>query len=423
MKTFASAALLSVVALSQEIKPIYATPIDKLIEETNGDTSDAGKSFQEICIENGFDFETHTVVTDDGYILSVFRIPGLTSETDTTTSKPPILMQHGILDSANCWIMNYADVAPAFVAARAGYDVWLGNSRGNTYSRAHTEYDPDKNEKKFWNFSWYEMGQYDIPAVIDTIQAKTGGQKVAYIGHSQGTTQMFSALSENSAYFADKVPLYVALGPVSKITNTSDAIFHLAGLFYDDIARTLGVLGIHELLGATWFTSGVSDLFCSHIAIVCELIGTLFISHNPSLDDNTRFAVYMGHEPNGTSVKSILHYAQNMKEDRFQVFSDDYTDIFAGDKKRHTDLIPLENIQTVPVAIFTGIEDPLADITDAEWTRDQIGDNVVYYEEMQAGHLTFMIGKDMTYFTTTVMDLLQQYHPLPSSEAETVFLQ
>ena len=69
-------------------------------------------------------------------------------------------------------------------------------------------------------------------------------------------------------------------------------------------------------------------------------------------------------------------------------------------------MIPLENITGVPVAIFTGLEDPLADVTDARWTRDTIGDNVVHYEEIEAGHLTFLIGKDMTYFTEGVMDLL-----------------
>ena len=125
----------------------------------------------------------------------------------------------------------------------------------------------------------------------------------------------------------------------------------------------------------------------------------------------------MGHEPNGASVKAILHYAQNQKEDRFQIFSDDYTDWIHTHKKRTTDLIPLENINTVPVAIFAGIEDILADTTDAEWTRDQIGDNIVHYEEIHAGHLTFMVGKDMTYFNT-VMDLLQEYHPLPSLTAD-----
>ena len=218
-------------------------------------------------------------------------------------------MQHGILDSAYCWIVNYADVAPAFVAARAGYDVWLGNSRGNTYSRAHTKYDPDHNEKKFWNFSWYDMGTYDLPAVIDTIQTKTDGQKVAYVGHSQGTTQMFSALSENSAYFADKEPLFVALGPVTQISHTQAGIFKFAADFYDELADTCSLLGIHELLGANWFTTTVSSLFCSNIPILCELIAELFVNKHPELDDNTRFAVYMGHEPNGSSVKSILHYA------------------------------------------------------------------------------------------------------------------
>ena len=34
-----------------------------------------------------------------------------------------------------------------------------------------------------------------------------------------------------------------------------------------------------------------------------------FINQHPELDDNDRFGVYMAHAPNGTSVKSILHYA------------------------------------------------------------------------------------------------------------------
>ena len=78
----------------------------------------------------------------------------------------------------------------------------------------------------------------------------------------------------------------------------------------------------------------------------------------------------MGHQPNGASVKSVLHYAQNLREDRFQVYSDDYLDFFNRHEKRNTDLFPLSSITEVPVAMFTGNVDPLADLTDARWTRD-----------------------------------------------------
>ena len=119
---------------------------------------DGHKTIQEICVENGFKYEEHTVVTEDGYILTVMRIPGLVGETVSDSPKPVVFMQHGLMDAADAWVMNWADVAPAFVTSRKGYDVWLGNTRGNTYSRAHVSLDPDKNKRQFWAYDFEQMG-------------------------------------------------------------------------------------------------------------------------------------------------------------------------------------------------------------------------------------------------------------------------
>jgi hypothetical protein len=75
---------------------------------------DSNRDFAQLTAVNGFRSETHSVTTDDGYILEIWRIPGLVGEETPSEPKPVIFMQHGILDSAYCWIMNYADVAPAF---------------------------------------------------------------------------------------------------------------------------------------------------------------------------------------------------------------------------------------------------------------------------------------------------------------------
>ena len=76
-----------------------------------------------------------------------------------------------------------------YILADAGYDVWLGNYRGNTYSRNHTFLNPDALlNHKFWDFTWDEMAKYDIPSMVEKVLEVTGEEEIFYAGHSMGTT-------------------------------------------------------------------------------------------------------------------------------------------------------------------------------------------------------------------------------------------
>lgn len=45
---------------------------------------------------------------------------------------------------------------PAFKLADAGYEVWLGNDRGTSYSLKHVEYDWEY-ELKYWDFRYVQQ--------------------------------------------------------------------------------------------------------------------------------------------------------------------------------------------------------------------------------------------------------------------------
>lgn len=76
-----------------------------------------------------------------------------------------------------------------------GFDVWLGNNRGTRHSRKHEELDADLHAGAFWDFSHAEFGAFDVPTMVKTIVQERGTcEKVSYLGHSLGTTQIFYAL-------------------------------------------------------------------------------------------------------------------------------------------------------------------------------------------------------------------------------------
>ena len=98
---------------------------------------------------NKYPWESHHITTEDNYILRAFRIQ--TKNTSIVPGKPVVWLQHGTLDSADDWIINEEKNSIGLRLANEGYDVWLGNSRGNKYS---LDTAVKMTPKQYWNFSF-----------------------------------------------------------------------------------------------------------------------------------------------------------------------------------------------------------------------------------------------------------------------------
>ncbi|KAG8135369.1 hypothetical protein E2320_008399, partial [Naja naja] len=93
----------------------------------------------------GYPAEEYEVLTEDGYYLTLNRIPG-----HTNSSKSSVLMLHCSTMEGSVWIAKLPHQILGFILADAGYDVWIGSARGTSWCRRHQHFSIDQEE--FWNF-------------------------------------------------------------------------------------------------------------------------------------------------------------------------------------------------------------------------------------------------------------------------------
>nr|XP_020656952.1 gastric triacylglycerol lipase-like [Pogona vitticeps] len=339
----------------------------------------------------GYPCELYKITTDDGYILTMFRIPhGRVNEVSRNTSaKPVVFLQHGLLVDAVCWYQNLPNANLPFMLADAGYDVWLGNSRGTTWSKQHNFLAP--NSVEFWEFSFDEMAKYDLPASIDFVLQKTGQQQVTYIGHSQGTTIAFIAFSTN-LQLAAKIKLFIALAPVVTVKHATTPLAKLS--IIPDFQIKL-LFGNKDFLPETNIGATVRSTLCSQdiLAPICSNLLFIICGFNENNLNMSRLDVYSAHAPAGTSVQNIIHWKQAVRSGKFQAFDYGWRDnqaIYNQPAPPEYDLTAM----TVPTVVWSGGNDWLSDPTDVAAAVPQIKNLISHVRIPEWNHLDFVFGQD-----------------------------
>uniref|UniRef100_A0ACB8F8B2 Uncharacterized protein n=1 Tax=Sphaerodactylus townsendi TaxID=933632 RepID=A0ACB8F8B2_9SAUR len=270
-------------------------------------------NISELINYHGYSSEEHHVETEDKYILTVYRIRPRKYNEDKSP-KPVVFLQHAVLGDATHWISNSPNNSFGFILADAGYDVWLGNSRGNAWSLRHKTLEPT--EQKFWEFSFHEMGYYDLPAVIYYILNETRQEQLYYVGHSEGSTSGFVAFSTRPQ-LAERIKLFFALGPPTAIPHLTTPVANFA---YISKGVLEVILGTKQVL---LFPANLKKLLaklCTYQPRFCANILAFICGYNIPNMNMDRLAMYVARSPAGTSLQNFLHWCQMILTKDFMAY-------------------------------------------------------------------------------------------------------
>ncbi|KAK9882061.1 hypothetical protein WA026_018911 [Henosepilachna vigintioctopunctata] len=370
-----------------------------------------------LCAEDmikkyGYPVETHEVTTMDGYMLTMFRIPHGKKEKEV--NQKPILLMHGLFGQAENYIiagMNNASLA--YFLADNGFDVWLGNTRGSQHGRQHKTMDP--NGRRFWDFSYHEIGVYDLPAKIDYILQKTSKEKIHYIGHSQGGTTFYIMTSEKPEY-QRKIVMATLLAPAGYMNHFANPLLLPLVKTYRELTRVVENIKLYELPPKRFSLPSVLDAICRNDVLgeLCTLLYHVIINGGNSGEFNEQMLPLVIKYIPSVSIKQPLHYAQEILSGNFRKFDFGRQGNLRKYKVMQPPKYNLRNI-TTPVAIFYSQGDTLVNKKDAEETCEALSNCVKKFlmPNPKWTHLDFVFainGRKLLH--KPILNLLNKYNQI-----------
>ncbi|KAK7314516.1 hypothetical protein VNO77_33042 [Canavalia gladiata] len=365
------------------------------------------RTCQDVITDLGYPYEAIHVITDDGYILLLERIP-------RRDSRKAVYLQHGVLDSSMGWVSNGVVGSPAFAAYDQGYDVFLGNFRG-LVSREHVN--RNISYRQYWRYSINEHGTEDIPAMIEKIhQVKTAElmltnpdieeetnvdqpYKLCAICHSLGgAAVMMYVITRRLKGKQHRLSRLVLLSPAG-FHDDSNIVFSAAELLLVLLAPVLSLLVPAFYIPTRFFRMLVNKLArdLHNLPAVGGLVQTL-MGYVVGGDSSNWVGVlglphYNMNDMPGVSFRVALHLAQMKRTGKFRMF--DYGSA-SGNMEAYGSPVPLDlgefyGLIDIPVDLVAGQKDKVIrpSMVKRHYKLMKGAGVDVSYNEFEYAHLDF----------------------------------
>ncbi|XP_075991089.1 lipase 3-like [Anticarsia gemmatalis] len=359
----------------------------------------------QIIKSHGFKSETHTVFTSDGYVLTIHRIIP-----ENQTPRQAVVLHHGLLGSSEDWLILGPELALPYLLVNKGYDVWLLNARGNKYSKVHTTWYIDSYD--FWDFTWHEIGVFDLPATLTYITEYTNEADLHFIGHSMGSTALLVLLSTIPEY-NEKLKSAVLLAPLAFMYHAKGPLKQLAEIRSRGGISALNFLGTNELLSEGEFPPYIVEKFCKGNQKSCQNPILLLANGGEILDDDLMNNI-LSHMPAGGSAMTVLHYIQLVRSGYFQRYN---YGVDGNLKKYHSKFPPKYDLAaiTLPISLFTSPSDWLSTTSDVALLMVKLQNVYIHHivRRNDFSHLDFVWAKDAPKLVfSPLMEILEQVSPI-----------
>jgi len=347
----------------------------------------------------------HNITSPDGFVLQTARIlPQKSSD-----PKGVAFLMHGFLMTGMDWVVQ-PDTSSnlAYMLSDAGFDVWIGNNRGNVYSAANSKM--DINGQAYWDaVDFDQMAIQDVPSIMDYVLAATQAPRLHWVGHSLGGGTLVHALAKNPS-LVERLGSSVLLAPGVNVAHLQVYLLKYMGLYHiDEVWRNFGfdiptiatnkryfggpgVQKILEFFAAETPLCRESVAFCND---VLKLIG-VSVGDPKNLDWRT-MADAAAYDPGASSFHLLQHWAQRVRKDTLRMF-----DWGAQKNQQHYNgssvppLYDLSKITGAHLALFDGDKDLFMTSKDMTSLVSEVPkENWIKRTTMHDyAHMDFAWGKD-----------------------------
>jgi len=349
--------------------------------------------------------ECHNITTPDGFVMQNARI--LPSKSAGPV-KGAVFVMHGFLTCAMDWVSQpTTEESLPYMLSDAGFDVWLGNARGNVFSLTNTNMSIDTTE--FWDaVDTDNMAATDVPTILSYVRGASNVSRVHWVGHSQGGGILVLALAKLPA-LRDQLASSVLLAPGVHEKHLKVPLLKLLGnTHFDEFWHNHGfdIKGLethqHYFPGPKFshfmeFWTARTPL-CRISTRVCNAIGKILginVGDPRNLDWRSMANAYK-YDSGGSSFHNLMHWAQRMREDTIAEFDWGKANPQHYNGSKTPPLYNMSRITGTKLALFDGDLDIFVTQKDMSTLYAEVPQEnwITHTTIKKYAHFDFVWGKD-----------------------------